>query len=72
MKYRMYILPDPIWERPLLPTNIEFELEEDVDNFIAYDLEKWKVTEMEEHNFGYGYGPEDPESVLEVTFLKVF
>ena len=56
MKYRMYILPSLDWERPLLPTNIEFELEEDVDNFIAYDLKKWKTTEMEEHNFGYGYG----------------
>ena len=68
MKYRMYILPDPMLERLLIPTQVEFELEEDVDNYIAYDLEKFKE---EEKKKGY-YGWYDEDSVVEVTFLKVY
>lgn len=68
MIYRMYILPDPMLERPLTPTQVEFELEEDVNNYIAHDLEKFKEEEKKNENYGWY----DEHSIVEVTFLKVY
>jgi hypothetical protein len=55
-------------ERPLIPTDIEFDTKDELNTFLAYDLKAWKETEMATPYFGYGY----EENGLEVTFLQIY
>jgi hypothetical protein len=63
----MYILPDPGVERVLLPTDKEFNSNEELDYFIKNELGDWKSNELKGEKFGNWY-----EGKIEVTFLTVY
>lgn len=65
MKYRMYILPMPLIEMPMEPTDIEFNSEKEMNDFIEnYGVEHYRQKVIEQDHF-YGETPE-------FTFLKVY